>query len=104
MATAAALHMETGGHHKQAGEGVEVAGLTCRHGCVVRGHDRVISGVIGGEPIWMRDGWFSSAGFAHSRNPAGKGSSGASMCCDVPVIHARPVTVGMIASKSATVV
>jgi len=41
---------------------------------------------------------------AHSKNPAGKGSSGASMCWEVPVIQARPVIVGMMASKSPTFV
>src|SRR5690349_11978762 len=54
--------------------------------------------------LTARGGLVPAAGGAHSRNPAGNGSSGSRRYCAVPVTQARPVIVGTIAGSAPAVV
>lgn len=97
VTTFSALQVKTGCHDEKSGNRVQVTGITAFDRRVVRSHDRREVRVLGWQPIGVGEKWIGAMRFGHRRKPSGNGSSGASMCCDVPVIQARPVIVGTMA-------
>jgi hypothetical protein len=106
VTTLSTLQVESRRHDEQTGLGIQIPELISLQGGVVFSHDLPVVRMIRGEPVGVRLEWFGSGYFLgraargflrHRRKPSGNGSSGASMCCDVPVIQARPVMVGTIA-------
>ncbi len=93
-----AVEMKSCCHDEKAGPWVEVSKFSALARGIVGVHDLRVVRLLRCEALGVRcerrcASWLSR----HSRNPRGKGSSGASMCWEVPVIQARPVMVGTMA-------
>ena len=85
-------------HDEKAGPRVEVSKFAALDRAMVGVHDLGVVRMLGCEALGVRREWRGTSRLGcHSRNPRGKGSSGASMCWEVPVIQARPVMVGTMA-------
>ena len=98
MTALAAVEMKSCCHDEKACSRIEVSEFSALARGIVREHDLGVVGLLGCEALGVRrERCCTSRLGCHSRNPRGKGSSGASMCCEVPVIQARPVMVGMMA-------
>lgn len=94
----AAVEMVSRCHDEKAGPWIEVSEFAALDRGIVGVHDLRVVRLLGCEALGVRREWRGTSGLGcHSRNPRGKGSSGASMCWEVPVIQARPVMVGTMA-------
>ena len=98
MTALAAVEMKGRRHDEKAGPWIEVSEFSAPARGIVGVHDLRVVRLLGCEALGVGDERHCTSGLGcHSRNPRGKGSSGASMCCEVPVIQARPVMVGTMA-------
>ena len=98
MTALAAVEMKSRCHDEKAGPWIKVSEFSALARGIVREHDLGVVRLFGCEALGVRCERRCASGLGcHSRNPRGKGSSGANMCWEVPVIQARPVMVGTMA-------
>ena len=94
----AAVEKKSRCHDEKTGSWIEVSKFSALASSIVREHNLGVVPLLGCEALGVRGERRCTSGLGcHSRNPRGKGSSGASMCWEVPVIQARPVMVGTMA-------
>jgi hypothetical protein len=89
VTTPASTYVVFGGHHEQTCARIEITDSVVGNSVVMGLHDLHEHRVRGIQARWVGEmGIYAKRFLRHNRNPRGKGSSGASMCCEVPVIHA----------------
>ena len=98
MTARAAVEVKSRRHDEKTGLWIEVSEFSALTRSIVGEHDLRVMRLLWGKALGVRRERCCTSGLGcHSRNPRGKGSSGASMCWEVPVIQARPVMVGTMA-------